>query len=294
MTTPSFCSTTPLLLRQDTDGVDVTFERAAARRFDLVIGADGLHSGVRGLVFGPEADCVRHLGLYIATMPLHRTAADPSAVVMHNIPGRSVAVHPLHGEAGAAFMFRGPAIPGFDHRDAERHKKIVIAAYRDGDWDLPDLPDLPGRVRAATDFYFDAISQVRLPTWSRGRVSLVGDSATSCPCSVTGPAWLSPAPTLSPTPSRPPLTTTRLPCVRTKKTPPTAGHRTPARLPARRRVARAIDELRHHSPKPGHWTAPTRAAAKSRISYGQLKNPRAVSDPGMKVIRRWPGWRESP
>ncbi|GAA1698892.1 FAD-dependent monooxygenase [Fodinicola feengrottensis] len=166
-------------LRQDTDGVDVTFERAAARRFDLVIGADGLHSGVRGLVFGPEADCVRHLGLYIATMPLHRTAADPSAVVMHNIPGRSVAVHPLHGEAGAAFMFRGPAIPGFDHRDAERHKKIVIAAYRDGDWDLPDLPDLPGRVRAATDFYFDAISQVRLPTWSRGRVSLVGDSATS-------------------------------------------------------------------------------------------------------------------
>jgi 2-polyprenyl-6-methoxyphenol hydroxylase-like FAD-dependent oxidoreductase len=169
-------------LRQDTDGVDVTFERASPRRFDLVIGADGLHSGVRGLVFGSEADCVRHLGLYIATLPFGHPAADPNTVLVYNIPGQAVTVHPVHpdrGNAGAALFFRSPAIPGLDHGDTEQVKQVVIDAYRGGGWQLPELPDLLDRLRNATDMYFDAISQVRLPAWSDGRVALVGDAATS-------------------------------------------------------------------------------------------------------------------
>lgn len=164
-------------LRQDADGVDVTFDRASPRRFDLVIGADGLHSAVRGLAFGPEADCVRHLGLYVATLPLGHAAADPGTVLLHSMPGRSVAIHPARGNAGAAFIFRGPAIPALDHRDTDQHKQIVLGAYRgDGGWQLPDLLD---RLRVATDLYFDAVSQVRLPAWSRGRVALVGDAAAT-------------------------------------------------------------------------------------------------------------------
>jgi 2-polyprenyl-6-methoxyphenol hydroxylase-like FAD-dependent oxidoreductase len=166
-------------LRQDDGGVDVTFERATARRFDLVIGADGLHSGVRGLVFGPESGCVRHLGLYIATLPFGEPATDPDTVLIHNKPGRIVAVHPARGDSGAAFIFRGPAIPGLDHRDTERHKRIVLDAYRDGDWRLPGVPDPIERLRAATDLYFDGVSRVRLPAWSRGRVALVGDAAAT-------------------------------------------------------------------------------------------------------------------
>ncbi len=57
-------------LDQEDRGVDVTFERAAPRRFDLVVGADGLHSRVRRLVFGAERDHIRYLGLYVATLPL--------------------------------------------------------------------------------------------------------------------------------------------------------------------------------------------------------------------------------
>ena len=163
-------------LHQDPDGVDVTFDRARPRRFDLVIGADGLHSAVRGLVFGPEADCVRHLGLYIATVQLHRPATDPTTVVMYNVPGRSAAVHPVRGDAGAAFMFRSPVIPGLDHRDIERHKQIVLDTYRGDGWELPDLLD---RLRTTTDLYFDSVSQVRLPAWSQGRVTLVGDAAAA-------------------------------------------------------------------------------------------------------------------
>ena len=166
-------------LHQDATGVDVTFDRAAPRRFDLVVGADGVHSVVRGLVFGPEAGYVRHLGLYLAALPLHRPATDPNAVVMYNTPGRAVAVHPVRGDAGAAFIFRGPAIPGLDHRDAGCHKQVVLDAYRDGDWALPDVPDLLDRLRAAPEVYFHSVSQVRLPAWSQGRVALLGDAAAS-------------------------------------------------------------------------------------------------------------------
>jgi 2-polyprenyl-6-methoxyphenol hydroxylase-like FAD-dependent oxidoreductase len=104
-------------LRQDAHGVDVTFDKGAPRRFDLVVGADGLHSAVRRLVFGPASGYLRHLGMYVATHQLGYAAADPSTVLMYNLPGRSVSVHPVNGNAMAAFIFRSPAIGGLDNRD---------------------------------------------------------------------------------------------------------------------------------------------------------------------------------
>lgn len=166
-------------LRQNAHGVDVTFDRARPRRFDLVIGADGLHSAVRRLAFGPEADFVRHLGLYVATMPLDdwtwTWAERGRDVIMHNTPGRMVAVHPSRGGALAFFAYRSPAVPDFDHRDTEQHKRLLAAAFADGAWRVPELL---GRVRTAGDLYFDAVSQVRLRRWWHGRVALLGDAAS--------------------------------------------------------------------------------------------------------------------
>lgn len=167
-----------IALHQDAGGVDVTFQHAAPRRFDLVVGADGLHSTVRTLVFGPEKGFVHHLGLYIATLRLGRPAADPTTILMYNAPGRSLTVHPVRGNSGVGFIFRGPAIPGLDHRDTDTHKRITLNAYADDSWQPPDLPDLQDRLRATDDLYFDSISQVRLPAWSRGRVTLLGDAAS--------------------------------------------------------------------------------------------------------------------
>ncbi|RAX43991.1 monooxygenase [Arthrobacter sp. AQ5-06] len=163
-------------LRADDDGVDVTFKRAAPRRFDLVVGADGLHSTVRALAFGPENGFVRHLGLYIATLSLGRPAADPATVLMYNQPGLSLTIHPVRGTAGAGFIFRGP--PGLDYRDTRTQQRIVLDAYTAHDWPVPELPDLPEQVLTAKDLYFDSVSQVLLPGWSRGRVTLLGDAAS--------------------------------------------------------------------------------------------------------------------
>jgi 2-polyprenyl-6-methoxyphenol hydroxylase-like FAD-dependent oxidoreductase len=162
-------------LRQDAAGVDVTFDKGAPRRFDLVVGADGLHSGVRRLVFGPASRYLRHLGMYVATLQLGYPAADPSTVLMYNLPGRSVSVHPVNGNAMGAFIFRSPDIPDLDNRDTAACKQIVLDAYRGGGWELPRLLD---RVGAADDLYFDSVSRVRLPAWSEGRIALIGDAAS--------------------------------------------------------------------------------------------------------------------
>lgn len=164
---------TVVTLTQDADGVDVTFDRTAPRRFDLVIGADGLHSTTRRLIFGPAF--IRHLGMFIATVPVGAASDNPHDVVMYNTPGRSTSIHPVRGEALAAFMFRAPLPADFDHRDLAQHKRLIVEAFRGDGWRVPELLD---RVRAADDFYFDSVSQVRLPSWSQGRIALLGDAAS--------------------------------------------------------------------------------------------------------------------
>lgn len=160
---------------QDDGGVDVVFDRAAPRRFDLVIGADGLHSNTRRLAFGPEADYVHHMGVYVATMPLSGTLENSSDILMYNVPGRLISIHPSRSRALVAFIFRGELVDGFDYRDTAQHKRIVTEAYAGVGWRAPELL---AQLAATDDLYFDSVSHVRLPSWSRGRISLLGDAAS--------------------------------------------------------------------------------------------------------------------
>ena len=130
---------------------------------------------MRRLAIAPESDAVRHLGLFIAGVPLTEPVDDPAVVVMYNSPGRSATIHPAGGEPVAAFIFRGTAPNGFDDRDLERQKQVLVDAYAGAGWRVPELLE---RVRAAGDLYFDGVCQVRLPRWSSGRVVLVGDAAS--------------------------------------------------------------------------------------------------------------------
>ncbi|MFI1913155.1 FAD-dependent monooxygenase [Nocardia sp. NPDC020380] len=163
-------------LTDDGQRVAATFAESAPATYDYVIGADGLHSGVRRLVFGEEREFVRHKGFYVATLPIERALGREREVIMYNTPGRSVSVHPAGGKPLAAFIFRGPETPDYDYRDTAQHKRLVLAAYTGRMGAFGDLLD---QVGAAPDLYFDAVCQVRMASWSRGRVALLGDAGSS-------------------------------------------------------------------------------------------------------------------
>jgi 2-polyprenyl-6-methoxyphenol hydroxylase-like FAD-dependent oxidoreductase len=148
-------------LHQGDAGVDVIFDRTTARRFDLVVGADGIHSTVRRMAFGPEADYAQHLGMYIATVNLGMPLERDDVVIMHNEPGRAVALHPGTGSSGAAFLFRSPA--RIDHRNTAAVQQLLKETYRDVGWRTPELMSA---YLAADDVYFDTVSRMApAPLW---------------------------------------------------------------------------------------------------------------------------------
>jgi 2-polyprenyl-6-methoxyphenol hydroxylase-like FAD-dependent oxidoreductase len=171
-------------LEQDDDGVTVAFEKAPARRFDLVAGADGMHSHVRRLAFGPEAEFVRHKDHYFAFANADAALGEDRWVTMFNPPGRMAGIYRSgnHAQAKAYLAFRSAPL-NYDHRDPSVHKRLVSDAFRDQtSWRTRELLD---SALADPDFYFDACAQVQMTSWSAGRVVLTGDAAW-CPSPVAG------------------------------------------------------------------------------------------------------------
>ncbi|MEU7827944.1 FAD-dependent monooxygenase [Nonomuraea sp. NPDC049129] len=156
-------------LTETPGGVHATFERSAPRTFDLVIGADGIHSNVRRLVFGPESDYVEFLGHYYALAEVpERFGANAK---MYNEPGRMVAAG--GPKASAFFVFASPRLD-YDRYDTEAMKRVVLDAYTGMGWRTPEILDA---VRRTGDFYLDSISRVKIDRYSQGRVALLGDAA---------------------------------------------------------------------------------------------------------------------
>jgi 2-polyprenyl-6-methoxyphenol hydroxylase-like FAD-dependent oxidoreductase len=163
-------------LSQDGDQVRVRFERAAPRTFDLVVGADGLHSGVRSLVFGPESKLVGDLGYSMAIFPAPAEVDLDGWEVMYTAPpGRMVGLYPVTGrtDARAMFFFSGPP-PNYDRRDTGQQMRVLAEAFAGVEWEVPRLLEAMWQ---APDFYLDRASRIHLDKWSRGRVVLVGDAA---------------------------------------------------------------------------------------------------------------------
>jgi 2-polyprenyl-6-methoxyphenol hydroxylase-like FAD-dependent oxidoreductase len=161
-------------LTETPDGVDVTFAHAEPRRFDLVVGADGIHSNVRRLVFGPEGDYVTFLGHYYALAELgEQVGSDIGGAepVMYNEPGRMVAVG--GPKASAFFVFASPELD-YDRTDTGTQRKLLAAAYQDAGWRVPDLV---AKLPDAREFYLDSLARVTIDHYSRGRVVLLGDAA---------------------------------------------------------------------------------------------------------------------
>ncbi|MGW4380424.1 FAD-dependent monooxygenase [Kitasatospora sp. NPDC004531] len=163
-------------LHQDDRGVHVEFRHGPARRFDLVIGADGLHSRIRALAFGPEQDYVRHLGYYAATWQFPNRLGLPAGSTGVNTPGRLAAAGADPRDprrAGAFLLFAAPRLD-HDRHDTDALKSLLRQRFADLGGPVAQLLD---GLRDADDLYFDSISRADVPSWSTGRIALLGDAA---------------------------------------------------------------------------------------------------------------------
>lgn len=157
-------------LAEDADGVAVAFEKAAPERFDLVFGADGIHSAVRRLAFGPEAEFVRHNGYYYAVAGAAEASPERAVGFLYGEPGRTV----VAGGPKAPSMFVFAADPiDYDRRDVDAQKRIVRERFAGMGWRTAALVE---DACAADEFYLDALARVRMDGYTRGRVALVGDA----------------------------------------------------------------------------------------------------------------------
>jgi 2-polyprenyl-6-methoxyphenol hydroxylase-like FAD-dependent oxidoreductase len=164
-------------LTETAGGVRAEFERGAPQTFDLVIGADGIHSRVRRLVFGPERDFVHHLGYYycVAGAPGwgHDAARrERQTARAWNAPGRMAARGGAKGSH--LYLFASPELDGA-RGDAAAQQRLIAEKFAGMGGEVPSMLAELGRLDG---FYLDAIAQVQMPgRYTSGRVALIGDAA---------------------------------------------------------------------------------------------------------------------
>ncbi|GAA1642073.1 FAD-dependent monooxygenase [Actinoplanes couchii] len=171
-------------LDEHPDRIDVTFRSGAQRTFDLVIGADGLHSNTRALRFGPEEQYHRYLGHCFAGFTMPNDLGLSREGVTWCEPGRGAALYAVgDGDQVHGFLtFRRPDPPFDAFRDPRAQRDLVASVFAGDGWEIPRMVAV---MREAGDLFFDVVSQIRMPRWSSGRVALAGDAAHA-PSFVTG------------------------------------------------------------------------------------------------------------
>src|SRR5689334_17544797 len=180
-------------LEQDADGVRVRFGSGTEQRYDYVIGADGSHSAVRRLAFGPESEFSHPMGAYTAHYSISpdRAAADDldrdstdDWFMIYNAPGRRMVGSRPDRDGGvkAMFIFGADGVDEGVLRDPVAQRRVLHERFAGMGWNTPALL---AAMDTADDFYFDAYAQVKMPTWVNGRVVLLGD-AGYCPSPASG------------------------------------------------------------------------------------------------------------
>ncbi len=162
-------------LTQADGRVGVEFEHGSPREVDVVVGADGHHSAIRELAFGPERQFTHHLGAYLSIFTVDNLLGLSDRAVLYNEPGRAAAMFTVRGNdrAKVVLLFRSAPLD-IDFGDPAPQHELLFDRFAGMGWQTQRLVDA---MPDAYDFYFDEMSQVKLPSWSTGRVALLGDAA---------------------------------------------------------------------------------------------------------------------
>lgn len=159
---------------QTDDDVFVRFSDSQEGRFSLVIGCDGNHSATRKMVFGGEERFSHFLGVYFSISIIEDRLIQPAMTQIFSVPGRTVMLNSYENKSDIVLCFHTESELDFEHRNTAEQRRIVMERFKGLGWKTPKLLE---KVNKSDDFYFDRLCQIKMPSWSKGRVALVGDAA---------------------------------------------------------------------------------------------------------------------
>jgi len=160
-------------LSETADAVQVAFKNGPSRAFDLVFGCDGLHSGVRQLWFGHEAEYAHFMEHYYSLTIANHLLIAPNTAQLYSVPGKGIMLNAYNGKTDIIFWFFSKKEIPHDYRDAGRQRQLIGEQFGGQGWRTAELLE---EIKQADISYFDKFCQIKMPSWTKGRVALVGDA----------------------------------------------------------------------------------------------------------------------
>jgi 2-polyprenyl-6-methoxyphenol hydroxylase-like FAD-dependent oxidoreductase len=160
-------------LKEENDSVEVAFKGGQKRSFDLVFGCDGIHSAVRKFWFGEEASFSLFLKTYFSITIVNKLLIPEYTTQMYNEPGKMIMLNAYNNKTDIVLCFFSEQEIPYDYRNEEEQRNIIQDQFSTTGWRVPELLD---EVKNSETFYFDKLCQMKMPSWTKGRVALVGDA----------------------------------------------------------------------------------------------------------------------
>jgi 2-polyprenyl-6-methoxyphenol hydroxylase-like FAD-dependent oxidoreductase len=160
-------------LNETKEHIEVIFKEGMQQAFHLVIGADGSHSGVRRIWFGPEKDYAHFLGAYFSITIINKLLIKQKTMQMYNAPNKAIMLNAYNNKTDIIFSFSSEKEIPYDYRDTGQQQGIILEQFAGQSWRAGELLE---EVQRSENFYFDKFCQIKMPLWTRGRVALVGDA----------------------------------------------------------------------------------------------------------------------
>jgi 2-polyprenyl-6-methoxyphenol hydroxylase-like FAD-dependent oxidoreductase len=161
-------------LNETTDTIEVTFKNGDQDSFDFVFGCDGIHSVVRRLWFGDESEYIHFLQQYFSITIVNKLLIKEDSAHLYNVPNKCIMLNAYNNKTDIILCFRTENEIEYDYRDEEQQRKIILEKFIGESWRTDELLK---EVQNSKTFYFDKFCQIKMPSWTKGRVGLVGDSA---------------------------------------------------------------------------------------------------------------------